>query len=185
MMPGENRRGAAMGAPGFGEGPGRAFARPLGEAEDLPAFDLHGEIAGRPDVATAFGEQQVDFRRPAANALDRHQLGDRLFIVLGQGGEVKPAGCHLFGQAPRIGRFLTRQPDIAQLLVRQGGEPGRIGAAGRLQPAPDGVGRLDADLLANDRSQQRFMPARANPRGGVAGALDCLGEGLFAAGQGV
>jgi hypothetical protein len=29
------------------------------------------------------------------------------------------------------------------------------------------------------------MPTRADSRGGVAGALDRLGEGLFAAGQGV
>jgi hypothetical protein len=103
MMPGEDRRRTAMGAPGFRELAGGALTRSLVEPQDLAAFDLHGEVAGRPDVGAALGEQQVDLCRPAADALDRDELGDRFLVILRQGGEVQAARGNPFGQAARLG----------------------------------------------------------------------------------
>jgi hypothetical protein len=53
---------------------------------------LHGEVACGPDVAPAFGEQQIDFRRPAADALDLDELLERYLVVLGKVREVEFAG---------------------------------------------------------------------------------------------
>jgi hypothetical protein len=38
------------------------FGRLAFEAEQLADFDLHGEVASRPDVGAPFGKQQIDFR---------------------------------------------------------------------------------------------------------------------------
>ena len=56
-----------------------------------------------------FGEQQIDFRRPAADALDLGQQRDRFLVVLGQVGEVELAGQHQPGEAARIAGLLPRQ----------------------------------------------------------------------------
>ena len=68
--------------------------RMLVEAEDSADFLPHRQIARRPDVAAPFGEQQVDFGRPAPDALDLDEVSDRLLIVLGQVFEIELAGDH-------------------------------------------------------------------------------------------
>ena len=78
-----------MRAPVFGEFAKLFLGRLAVEAQQLANLDLHREVARRPDVAAAFGEQQVDFRRPTANALDFDQLRDCLLIVFRQVGQVE------------------------------------------------------------------------------------------------
>src|SRR3546814_5641373 len=75
MVPGHDRRRAAMRAPPFGERTQRLFAGAFGMTEDAADLDLDREIARGPHIGAAFGEQQIDFGGPAADALDP---GERL-----------------------------------------------------------------------------------------------------------
>ena len=59
-MPGQDRDRTAVRPPCFGELAGGFFGRAFLEAEDLREARLHRQVAGRPDVGAAFGEQQVD-----------------------------------------------------------------------------------------------------------------------------
>src|SRR3546814_6599689 len=68
-MPAENRRGAAVGTPGFGELAEQLFARARVQPQDAADGLLHRQVAGRPDVGTPLGEEQIDFGRPAPDAL--------------------------------------------------------------------------------------------------------------------
>src|SRR3546814_14108605 len=90
-MPAEDRRGAAMGAPGFGKLTHRFFARSRVEAEDAADRLLHRQVARGPDVGAPLGEEQIDFGRPAADALDLGEQRDSVLVVGGESGEVEPA----------------------------------------------------------------------------------------------
>ena len=163
-----------MRSPGFGKVAGQLLARPLAQAQYPPDRDLHRQVAGRPDVGAAFGEQQIDFRRPAADPLDLHQLRDRGLIVGGQGVEVQRAVHDQFGQAAGIALLLPRQATGAQRIeiARQQ----RFGCAAhaqfRLQLAPDRRGGGDADLLADDGAQQGLISRLAHARHRIADAGD-------------
>jgi len=65
MVPREDRRRAAVWPPGFAERAYRFFVGPRVEFENTAHIDLHGQIASRPDIGPSFGEQQIDFGRPA------------------------------------------------------------------------------------------------------------------------
>ena len=54
-------------------------------AEDAADLDLNRQVARWPDVGAAFGEQQIDFRRPPPDPLDPYECRDRLFIDHPQG----------------------------------------------------------------------------------------------------
>ncbi len=114
VVPREDCRGAAIGAPGFGERAALFFGRAIGQPHDLADVDLDGEVARGPDVAPPLGEQQVDFGRPAADALDLGEQSDRIFVVGGQVVEGQRAGHDELGKAPRIALFLAAEPARAQ-----------------------------------------------------------------------
>src|SRR3546814_6399168 len=77
-MPAENRRGAAVGTPGFGELAEQLFARARVQPQDAADGLLHRQVAGRPDVGTPLGEEQIDFGRPAPDALHLGEQRDRI-----------------------------------------------------------------------------------------------------------
>ena len=60
MVPGEDRRGAAMRAPAFGQVAHRLLARSFGMAQDAADLDLHGKVAvflvNDPDFEAAAGD---------------------------------------------------------------------------------------------------------------------------------
>ena len=126
MMPEEDRCRAAVRAPGFGEFAGQLLARAGIVAEDAADLDLDRKVARGPDVGAALGEQQIDFRRPAADPLDPDQRCDRLLVVGGQVRQVEPAARDLVGEAAGIAEFLPRQPRAAQRLVAGGGDVGGV-----------------------------------------------------------
>ena len=78
---------------------------------------MHGEVAGREDVGAPFGEQQVDFRRPAADTLDLGQQRDRLLVVLGQVFEIELTRHDQLGEAADVAGFLARHASGAHFLV--------------------------------------------------------------------
>src|SRR3546814_5461384 len=69
VVPAQYRHRAAIRLPRMGEFAGLSFAGPRFQSHDSPDFHLHREISGRPNVGAALGEQQIDFRRPAPDAL--------------------------------------------------------------------------------------------------------------------
>jgi DNA-3-methyladenine glycosylase II len=62
-----------------------------GYIRSLAELDHDGEVTGGKDIGASFGEQQIDFRRPAADAFDLGQEGDRLLVVVRQIVEVQLA----------------------------------------------------------------------------------------------
>ena len=97
-----------MRAPRLGQLAQLLFARPLVHSQQSADRDLHGEVAGRPDIRPPLGEQKIDFRRPAADALDPGQQRDRLVVVFGQVGEVELARQDQRSKAARVARLLPR-----------------------------------------------------------------------------
>ena len=88
-MPCEYRHGAAVRAPGFAESAGLALRGTGVQVQELVEPCLDGEIPGRPYVRPAFGEQQIYFGRPAADALDRGKPGNGFLVVFRQGEEME------------------------------------------------------------------------------------------------
>ena len=134
VVPGEDRRGAAMGTPAFGEFPRQLFAGAFGQAQYPSDLDLHGQIARRPDIRPSFREQQVDFRRPAPDPLDPHQLRNGVLIIVRQVVQVDAAADHQLGQASGIALLLPRQAAGAQRIEiadEQGVRPDQL--AGTIQ----------------------------------------------------
>ena len=84
-VPGEHRGGAAIRPPRLRQVRAAAFRSACrrgpaaGRSRPCTARSPAGKTSGPP-----FREQQIDFRRPAADALDLGQQGDRFLIVLGQ-----------------------------------------------------------------------------------------------------
>jgi hypothetical protein len=68
-----------------------------------------GQISGPP-----FGKQQVDFRRPAPDALDPDEPRDGLLVISGQRRQIEPARSDQFAQRAGIALLLARQAATAQ-----------------------------------------------------------------------
>src|SRR5687768_3868375 len=68
-----------MGPPAFGARQKLLLLRPGVETEGEARGFLDREVARRKNVRVAEREQQIDFGRPAPDALDRAQSVDRLF----------------------------------------------------------------------------------------------------------
>lgn len=104
-VPGEDRCGTAVGPPGFGRVPHIVFGWPLRPTPQFPNLDLHGQISGWPDVWPAFGEQQIDFGRPASDPFYGDQLRDRFLVLFGKRRQIQRSGNDAFGEAARIAAF--------------------------------------------------------------------------------
>src|SRR3546814_17185135 len=70
---------------GFGQFARQLLARARAQPKDAADGFLHRKVARGPDVGAAFGEEQVDFGRPAPETLDAREQGDRILLV---GGEI-------------------------------------------------------------------------------------------------
>src|SRR4051812_30147961 len=77
-VPGEHRRGAAIGPPRFRNLAQMLLARLPLDAEQPPDLDLDRKVSRRPDIGASLGKQQIDFRRPAPDALDLGEERDGL-----------------------------------------------------------------------------------------------------------
>ena len=126
-----------MGTPAFGQFARPLFRWPLGEGEQLRETGLDREVAGGPDVLAPLSEQQVDLRRPAADALDPDELGDRFLVVAGQRLQVEFAPMNQLAQAARIALLLARQPAGAQRV-----EIARQAASAGAKSAPSSASSL-------------------------------------------
>ena len=98
-MPGEHGGGAAIWAPGLGQLAQLLLGRLVRKAKQPSDLDQHGKVAGGEDIAAALGKEEVDFRRPAADALDLGEERNRFLIVFGPVLEVKLARDDEFGEA--------------------------------------------------------------------------------------
>src|SRR3546814_7758642 len=98
MVPGHDRRRAAMRAPPFGERTQRLFAGAFGMTEDAADLDLEREIARGPRLGAAFGEQQIDFGGTAADDLEPGERLDRVLVVGGQMIEIESDAGYLVGE---------------------------------------------------------------------------------------
>src|SRR3546814_13986641 len=124
-MPAEDRGGAAVGAPGFGQFARLLFARTRAQPKDAADGFLHREIARGPDVGASFGEEQVDFGRPAADALDAREQGARFLITGGEGVEGPLAVQDELPRALGIALLLPRQaPGAERFRIGRRGSPG-------------------------------------------------------------
>src|SRR5206468_2463025 len=157
---------------------GQSFLVP----EQPPDLDQDGEIAGGENIAAPFGEQQIDLRRPAADALDPGEERDRLLIVGGKLVEVELARKDQLGEAADVARLLARDAGRAQLLVAGGEQQRQLrrGAERGLDLGPHRPRGGDADLLPDDRPQQRVSAGRAGAWLWDAMLLDDLGESRLA-----
>jgi len=107
-VPCKYRRRSAVRTPAFGDLPQYFFRRSVFHAEQAADLDLDSEVPGGPDVAAPFREQQIDFGRPAADALDAGQKRDRFLVILGQGVEIEFARQDQLRKAACVTRLLAR-----------------------------------------------------------------------------
>src|SRR5438132_6069097 len=91
------RRRAAIGAPGLGQRRHLLYSWPLLQSQPQLYRLLNGEIAGRPGVAMAEAEQQINVGGPWADAMQRGQRVVRsVDILVGEHVEVQPVGREFF-----------------------------------------------------------------------------------------
>jgi glutamyl-Q tRNA(Asp) synthetase len=183
-MPEEARRNAAPGSPGLGDLKERGPSRPALQALQPLHPDLQPEIVGRPDVEPLQPEQEIDLRRPAADALEAHQLGyGRLVLHAMQAAEVEIAALDRRGDAAAIEDLLAAEADRPQLLFGECKEPlGRERARGQ-EPPPDRARRGRRDLLGHDRADQGREAPWPAARRRVADQRPGLLDVRIAAGQ--
>ena len=157
---------AAPGPPDFGalHEPGRL--RAFRQAEQALRRGQQRQVAGRQHVAPAQREQQIDFRRPAADALDRDKGGDRFFVRQPlQPVEIERARSASFGEGPGIADLRPAEAEGAQgVFVERQQRPRRDRADRRFEAAPDRAGAGDRKLLADDGAQQRGETGRTRRR---------------------
>ena len=167
-----------MRPPCFADGAGFLFARPLCQFEHASDRFLDRQVAGGPDVAAPLGEKQVDFRRPAPDPLDPGEFGDGFLVVARKVGKVQFAAGHQFAQAARIALFLARQAAGAQRIeiARQQFVRGHGFAQFGFELGPHRIRRCDADLLADDRPQQRAVTGGAHAFLGITATLQRAGN---------
>ena len=146
-----------------------------------PDIFLHRKITGGPDVLPTLGKQQIDFGRPATDAFDHGQRGDRFFVVSGQIVEVECAARDEFGKATAITDFLARQACCTQGFVagcdHDGGILDRRHSGGEFEPYR--IRRFETDLLPDDRTQQCDIAPVADARFGIAGVGNSTRERRF------
>ena len=110
-------------------------ARQPGKQRSDRADDRECDIARRrPDIAAPFGEQQIDFRRPAADALDQGQPLDRFeMILLGVRSAERIAAPPLDGaHHSDVPRRCEQRPGRVPTHVKIDVEGAEAGAGGRL-----------------------------------------------------
>ena len=90
-MPGEDRCCTSVRSPFLGDFADVLFRGTGIKFEQASNAFLHREVACGPDVGATFGEEQIDFGRPAADAFDFGQIGDGFFVVGWQRVEGKVA----------------------------------------------------------------------------------------------
>src|SRR3546814_6146859 len=146
------------------------FALTRAQPKDAADGFLHRGIARWPDVGASFGEEQVDFGRPAADDLDAREQGDRFLIIGGEGVEGQLAVDDELREALGIALLLPRQAAGAERV--EIGRRDHLGGAAfaelRFELVPDRVRGGDADLLADDGAEQRRIAGRTDARFGVA-----------------
>src|SRR3546814_16552930 len=91
-MPAENRRGAAVGTPGFGELAEQLFARARVQPQDAAEGLLHRQVAGRPPVGPPPGEEPIYFGRTPRDALYHGERLGLLLVAARTGGKIGAAG---------------------------------------------------------------------------------------------
>ena len=116
-MPCKHRCGTTVRPPAFAELAEELFGRAILHSQQAADLDLDGEVARRPDIAPSLGEEQIDFRRPATDALDPRQELNGLLVVLGKCVEIELAGQDQLREAARVARLLARDARPAQFLI--------------------------------------------------------------------
>src|SRR3546814_11937459 len=86
---------------------------PTRRSSDLGGL-LHRQVAGRSDVGTPIGEQQIEFGPPVPDALYLGEQRDRILVVGGKGDEIEFAVEDELRETLRIALFLSRQAAGAQ-----------------------------------------------------------------------
>src|SRR5262249_49279671 len=108
----------------------RSFALPIRAADRV----LDSEVELRQYVAPSEAEHQEHLRGPAPNSLNLHEVSDELVIVhLLDRVQWEVAGDDFFGKVAQVADLLARQPDAAELRVRECEERRRLRPARRKQ----------------------------------------------------
>ena len=105
-MPGEDSHRPAMRPPLFSQCACFFLARTVVEVQQFTTSNLDSEIARGPDVRSTFGKKQVDFRRPAADALDAGQFFNSCLIIRGKVFKVDFSADDQLAQRPRVALLL-------------------------------------------------------------------------------
>src|SRR3954466_10134982 len=101
-VPGEHSRGAAIRPPCFCELAQLLLARLVRQTHQASQLNHHCEIAGREHVGPPFREQQINFRRPAADALDLCQERNRFLILFWKVFQIELTGEDKLGKASEV-----------------------------------------------------------------------------------
>src|SRR6185437_12886276 len=156
IAPPQMRRRAAQRTPGFAERRHFLRRRPRIQAKpDLDAF-LDRDVTGRPGVAMAEAEQEIDVGGPWADAVQRGQrVMRRIRVLVGEHVKIQPPG-------GKLARDVFQGLDL-----------------GRRQPEPaEAVGARLAQAFGMERIERgrKARPDRARAGGGKLLAGDDMGK---------
>src|SRR5262249_15306023 len=133
-----------------------ALARPRSKAELGGDAKLQTEIAGRPNIGTAEGKDQVDLSAPPADPPECHPFGRRQVVGgSGEPGEIELPLAHRPGETATIRRLLPAKAAGAQgRLVERAKRRRGQHAADRVEAAKHRRRSVDRHLLFEDDVEQ-------------------------------
>lgn len=148
-----------VGAPGGADFLGLGFRGEIGEGVEVAHGGADAEVADGEDVGAAEGEHEEHLRGPAADSFDLDEFGDHRFVVfaadLVQGDAAIDGGR---GEVVEEVRFIAREADAAELIVRERGDVfGKQLCFGECDEAiANGQRGLRGKLLRDDREGEHL-----------------------------
>jgi hypothetical protein len=142
------------------------FAWLLRKSHQPPELNQYRKVPGRKNVRASLGEEQIDFRGPAADPLNLGQQRDRFLVVVRQAVEVELAGKDQLGKAANVAGLLPRHSGGAHLFVAGDEEQAKIGRRAEcgFELGPHRPRCSNADLLADYGPEQRMCAGLACAR---------------------
>ena len=168
VVPEQARGHGAPGPPRLTDRAELVGTGPMAESLDLADRLRERDVADRPHIGPPEDHQQVDRRRPAADAGDRLELdADDVVIEGGQPLEVERSRSRSrVGQRPAVAGLLPAEADREQLGVGEREEARRAssGSAAAVEPVERRLRRRERDLLLEDDVEERPEPGRPVPQ---------------------
>ena len=151
----------------------------------MPGGGRQRQIAGGPGVGPTQRHQQIDVRRPPADAHHfRQRRPHRIVVQRVERVQVQAAGEDRAGQLATIARLLAAEPGGFERGVVQFQEPlRRQRRRDSQQPVERGLGRRQRHLLLQDDAQESWEARLPRPQRRRAEAGDDAGQARIARGQ--